>query len=161
MSGLGLAMIARDVPARMSGFLMGAYCVATGVSGYPGSVVANFARMPAGDLDPPQSLPLYTKLFAGLGWLAALGALVAVLLLPLPLMNRLSRDHLRAATAVRAAEPAAGRLVPAADCSDAIAYRLAGSAHPAACPAAGPAARAARLTAWCRAAGPSARMAAV
>jgi proton-dependent oligopeptide transporter, POT family len=61
------------------------------VSGYLGSVVANFAQMPSGDLDPLQSLPLYTKLFMGLGWLAALGALVAVLLLPL--MNRLSREH--------------------------------------------------------------------
>ncbi len=91
VSGLGLAMIARYVPARMSGFLMGAYFVASGVSGYLGSVVANFAQMPSGDLDPLQSLPLYTKLFMGLGWLAALGALVAVLLLPL--MNRLSREH--------------------------------------------------------------------
>ena len=41
VSGLGLAMIARYVPARMSGFMMGAYFVATGVSQYLGSVVAN------------------------------------------------------------------------------------------------------------------------
>ncbi|MFP3656606.1 MFS transporter, partial [Burkholderia sp. SIMBA_052] len=34
VSGLGLAMIARYVPARMSGFMMGAYFVATGVSQY-------------------------------------------------------------------------------------------------------------------------------
>jgi POT family proton-dependent oligopeptide transporter len=99
VSGLGLAMIARYVPARMSGFLMGAYFVASGVSGYLGSVVANFAQMPSGDLGPLQSLPLYTKLFMGLGWLAALGALVAVLLLPL--MNRLSREHHRCSDAAR------------------------------------------------------------
>ncbi len=54
-------MIARYVPARMSGFMMGAYFVATGVSQYLGSVVANFARMPAGNLDPLQSLPMYTQ----------------------------------------------------------------------------------------------------
>jgi POT family proton-dependent oligopeptide transporter len=77
----------------MSGFMMGAYFVATGVSQYLGSVVANFAQMPAGNLDPFESLPLYTRLFNGLGWLAAAGALVAVLLLPL--MRKLSREHQR------------------------------------------------------------------
>ncbi|MCX4162652.1 MULTISPECIES: peptide MFS transporter [Paraburkholderia] len=93
VSGLGLAMIARYVPVRMSGFMMGAYFVATGVSQYLGSVVANFAQMPSGDLTAVQSLPLYTKLFTGLGWLAAAGVVVAVLLLPL--MRRLSREHQR------------------------------------------------------------------
>ena len=43
VSGLGLAMIARYVPARMGGFMMGAYFVATGISQYLASVVANFA----------------------------------------------------------------------------------------------------------------------
>jgi POT family proton-dependent oligopeptide transporter len=99
VSGLGLAMIARYVPARMSGFMMGAYFVATGVSQYLGSVVANFAQMPAGDMHPLESLPLYTKLFTGLGWLAAAGALVAVLLLPL--MRKLSREHQRCSDAAR------------------------------------------------------------
>ncbi|CAD6527887.1 peptide MFS transporter [Paraburkholderia metrosideri] len=99
VSGLGLAMIARYVPARMSGFMMGAYFVATGVSQYLGSVVANFAQMPAGNLDPLESLPLYTKLFSGLGWLAAAGALVAILLLPL--MGKLSREHQRCSTQTR------------------------------------------------------------
>jgi POT family proton-dependent oligopeptide transporter len=113
VSGLGLAMIARYVPARMSGFLMGAYFVASGVSQYLGSVVANFAQMPSGDLDPLQSLPLYTKLFMGLGWLAALGALVAVLLLPL--MNRLSREHHRSASEARDAARMANGLSPAAE----------------------------------------------
>jgi POT family proton-dependent oligopeptide transporter len=99
VSGLGLAMIARYVPARMGGFMMGAYFVATGVSQYLGSVVANFAQMPAGDMDPFVSLPLYTKLFTGLGWLAAAGALVAVLLLPL--MRKLSREHQRSGNDAR------------------------------------------------------------
>jgi proton-dependent oligopeptide transporter, POT family len=103
VSGLGLAMIARYVPARMSGFMMGAYFVATGVSQYLGSVVANFAQMPSGTLDPLASLPLYTRLFTWLGWLAALGVLVAVLLLPL--MNRLSREHHEKSGAQAAREP--------------------------------------------------------
>ncbi|MBN3814854.1 oligopeptide:H+ symporter [Paraburkholderia sp. Ac-20347] len=91
VSGLGLAMVARYVPARLGGFMMGAYLVATGISQYLGSVVANFAKMPSGELDAVTSLPLYTRLFTGLGWLAALGMLIAVLLLPL--MRRLSREH--------------------------------------------------------------------
>ncbi|MDR5830930.1 oligopeptide:H+ symporter [Caballeronia sp. LP006] len=94
VSGLGLAMIARYVPARMSGFMMGAYFVATGVSQYLGSVVANLARMPSGSLDAVQSLPLYTHLFFGLGWLATAGAAIAFILLPL--LNKLSREHHRA-----------------------------------------------------------------
>ncbi len=47
VSGLGLAMIARYVPARMGGFMMGAYFVATGISQYLGGVVANFASIPS------------------------------------------------------------------------------------------------------------------
>ena len=99
VSGLGLAMIAHYVPSRMSGFMMGAYFVATGVSQYRGSLVANLARMPSGDLDPLVSLPLYTKLFFALGWVAAGGAVVAILLLPL--LNRLSRAHQRNVDAAR------------------------------------------------------------
>ena len=97
VSGLGLAMIARYVPARMGGFMMGAYFVATGVSQYLGSLVANMARMPSGDLDPLRSLPLYTHLFVWLGWLATGGAVVATLLLPL--LSKLSRAHLDAVLA--------------------------------------------------------------
>jgi proton-dependent oligopeptide transporter, POT family len=46
VSGLGLAMIARYIPARMGGFMMGAYFVAVGISQYLGGVVANFASIP-------------------------------------------------------------------------------------------------------------------
>ncbi|WP_322013677.1 oligopeptide:H+ symporter [Paraburkholderia sp. J12] len=106
VSGLGLAMVARYVPARMSGFMMGAYFVATGVSQYLGSVVANFAQMPSGELDPLVSLPLYTRLFSGLGWLAALGMVIAIALLPL--MRRLSREH-HESTAAALNEAAAQR----------------------------------------------------
>jgi POT family proton-dependent oligopeptide transporter len=91
VSGLGLAMIARYIPARMSGFMMGAYFLATGISQYLGSVVANFAQMPSNALPATQSLSVYTNLFTELGWLAAAG--VAMSLLLLPLMRKLSDQH--------------------------------------------------------------------
>ena len=67
-----------------------------------GSVVANFAQMPSHDLPAAESLPLYLSLFEKLGWLAAIGMLLALLLLPM--MNRLSRQHQRCAEARREEE---------------------------------------------------------
>jgi POT family proton-dependent oligopeptide transporter len=91
VSGLGLAMVARYVPARMSGFMMGAYYVATGISQYLGGVVANYASVPSDITDPVQTLPIYTSLFNKLG----LGALActAIALAALPLMRRLTATH--------------------------------------------------------------------
>ncbi|MGN6090975.1 MAG: peptide MFS transporter, partial [Luteibacter jiangsuensis] len=91
VSGLGLAMIARYVPARMGGFMMGAYYVASGVAQYMGSVVANFAAIPDNITDPLQSLPIYTSLFNKLGFVAAGGAVLAIALLPM--LKKLSESH--------------------------------------------------------------------
>ncbi|MGH8216170.1 MAG: peptide MFS transporter [Rhodanobacteraceae bacterium] len=67
-SGLGLAFIARYVPARMGGFMMGAYFVASGVAQYLGGLVATIASVPASITDPVQMMPIYTRLFNALGW---------------------------------------------------------------------------------------------
>ena len=91
VSGLGLAMIARYVPARMGGFMMGAYFVAVGVSQYLGSIVANLASIPENLTDPLESLSIYTSLFNKLGLVAAGGIVLAAVLLPL--MKRLSSTH--------------------------------------------------------------------
>jgi POT family proton-dependent oligopeptide transporter len=91
VSGLGLAMIARYVPARMGGFMMGAYFVATGISQYAASKVANLAAIPQNITDPLESLAIYTRLFNNLGLLAVGGVVLAVVLLPL--MKRLSATH--------------------------------------------------------------------
>jgi POT family proton-dependent oligopeptide transporter len=95
VSGLGLAVMARYVPARMGGFMMGAYYVAVGISQYLGSVVANFASVPEGVPDPLQTLPVYTGLFLKLGIAASAGVVLALALLPL--LRRLSATHQRAA----------------------------------------------------------------
>jgi POT family proton-dependent oligopeptide transporter len=92
VSGLGLAMMARYVPARMGGFMMGAYFVATGISQYLGGIVANYASVPDNITDPMMSLPIYTALFNKLGVVAAVGALLAVALLPM--LKKLSASHL-------------------------------------------------------------------
>jgi len=84
-------MIARYVPARMGGFMMGAYFVASGLSQYFGGVVANYASIPSDIIDPLQSLPIYTSLFNKLG----VAALVATgfALASLPLMRKLTETH--------------------------------------------------------------------
>ena len=91
VSGLGLAMIARYVPARMGGFMMGAYFVASGVSQYLGGLVATFASVPSNITDPLESLPIYTSLFNKLGMAALVCTVIAIAVLPL--MNRLSKAH--------------------------------------------------------------------
>jgi POT family proton-dependent oligopeptide transporter len=91
VSGLGLAMIARFVPARMGGFMMGAYFVATGISQYLGSVVANLAHIPEGLSDPEASLRIYSQLFNRLGYAGVACTLIALAILPL--MRRLAASH--------------------------------------------------------------------
>jgi POT family proton-dependent oligopeptide transporter len=91
VSGLGLAMIARYVPARMGGFMMGAYYVASGVSQYLGGVVANYASVPKDVTDPLQTMTIYTHLFF---WLGVAGVVCTVIALSvLPLMKKLSAEH--------------------------------------------------------------------
>ncbi len=91
VSGLGLAMIARYVPARMGGFMMGGYYVAVGISQYLGSVVANLASMPENISNPVESLNIYISLFNKLGFVGIACTVIAVIMLPL--MSRLSRSH--------------------------------------------------------------------
>ena len=91
VSGLGLAMIARYVPARMGGFMMGAYYVGVGISMYLGGVVANYAAIPQDITDPLQSLPIYTALFTKLGYAGIACTVIAIAVLPL--MNKLSAAH--------------------------------------------------------------------
>jgi len=91
VSGLGLAMIARYVPERMGGFMMGAYFVASGISQYLGGIVANLASVPETITDPVQTMPIYTSLFAKLGWAGIVCTLIALAVLPL--MRKLSAEH--------------------------------------------------------------------
>ena len=91
VSGLGLAAIARYVPERMGGFMMGAYFLATGISQYLGSVVANIAHIPEDLHDPVESLTIYTKLFSELGYAGVACTVIAIAMLPL--MKRLDAGN--------------------------------------------------------------------
>ncbi|MGB8634468.1 MAG: oligopeptide:H+ symporter [Rhodanobacteraceae bacterium] len=91
ISGLGLAMIARYVPARMGGFMMGAYFVASGVAQYLGGLVASYASVPRDITNPLETLPIYTNLFNKLGYAALVCTIIAIAVLPL--MKRLSLSH--------------------------------------------------------------------
>ena len=96
ISGLGLAIAARYVPARMSGFMMGSFFVAVGVAMYVGSDVANLAAMPGlGSVAPARSLPLYAGLFFQLFVAACCGTLLFAALLPVT--RRLDAAHQRRA----------------------------------------------------------------
>lgn len=97
VSGLGLAMIARYVPDRMGGFMMGAYFLASGLSQYLGSVVANFAHIPENITNPVESLPIYTRLFNELGFTGVGCTIIAIAMLPL--MKKLSANHAEVAAA--------------------------------------------------------------
>ena len=88
ISGLGLAMVARYVGPKLRGFVMGLWFLATGISQYLGSYVANYASVPENVTNPVETLPLYVNLFLGLGMVATVGTLVAIALLPV--MRRLS-----------------------------------------------------------------------
>lgn len=91
VSGLGLAMIARYVPERMGGFMMGAYFVASGSSQYLGGLVANIASVPQNITDPLQTLPIYTDLFNKLGYAAAACTVISILVLPK--LQKLDKQH--------------------------------------------------------------------
>ncbi|HEX7325909.1 MAG TPA: oligopeptide:H+ symporter [Rhodanobacteraceae bacterium] len=92
ISGLGLAFIARYVPSRMGGFMMGAYFVGVGISMYLGGLVANFASVPETITNPVQMVPIYTKLFNWLG-IASIVCAILLAVIALPVLRKLNAAH--------------------------------------------------------------------
>jgi POT family proton-dependent oligopeptide transporter len=84
-------MISRYVPARMSGFMMGAFFVAAGIAQYLGGVIANLANASQHAVDVEAGLAMYNALFNHLGRLALMGAVMGAALLPF--LKRLSIAH--------------------------------------------------------------------
>ncbi len=83
INSLGLAAIARYVPARISAFMAGCYYVLIGFAMYVGSIVANMAAVDnASGLDAARTLMIYGGLFRTLAFMAGAATVVFALLLP-------------------------------------------------------------------------------
>ncbi len=83
LGGLGLAVVARYVPARLSGLMMGAFFAVSGISMYLGGLVANLAQPPGHAVaGVHESLHAYMGLFGRLSLLALLAAGMSLALLP-------------------------------------------------------------------------------
>jgi proton-dependent oligopeptide transporter, POT family len=96
IGGLGLAVIARYVPAGMGAFMMGSYLLAMGVAMYVGSIMANLAAVArgAGVAAMPVGAGAYAGLFLDLAMAA--GGIAALSALLLPLARKWDRQHMAA-----------------------------------------------------------------
>ncbi|GAB6181843.1 dipeptide/tripeptide permease DtpA [Desulfotomaculum defluvii] len=83
ISGLGLAMVAKLVPQRMVGFVMGAWFLTTAAAGVIGGWVASLTAAPEGVTDPLQTLPIYSKVFLQIGEVTAVVAVIMILTVPI------------------------------------------------------------------------------
>ncbi|WP_414500234.1 peptide MFS transporter [Zymobacter sp. IVIA_12111.31 C1] len=91
ISGLGIAMMSRYIPAHHRGFMIGIYFVATGLAQYAGGVIANLASVPADIDNAPLSLPIYSGFFMKM-CLTGVGFCVLVAV-TLPWLLALQRRH--------------------------------------------------------------------
>ena len=82
VSGLGLAMVARLVPERSVGFMMGAWFMSMALAGILGGYVATVASISESIVDPLQSLPVYSALFLRIGLVALLVSFFMFLAVP-------------------------------------------------------------------------------
>lgn len=90
ISGLGLAMVAKLVPEKMVGLIMGCWFITTALSGITGAQLAEMTAPPVGVvLNVGQALAQYHSVFNMIGmW--ALGV-TAVMALTVPVMKRLTQ----------------------------------------------------------------------
>ncbi|MFS3135902.1 peptide MFS transporter [Gluconacetobacter sacchari] len=92
VGGLGMAVIARYVPAAMGGFMMGSYLLSMGVAMYIGSMVANLAA--AKSSQQALGAGAYAGLFLVLS--IAAGTITVLFAILLPLTRRWDRQHMLA-----------------------------------------------------------------
>ena len=83
ISALGFSMVSQLVPERSRGIVMGIWFLGMGVSNYVGGAIASLASIPASVLGPMASLPIYVRLFSGLGIGALISAFALTALIPL------------------------------------------------------------------------------
>jgi POT family proton-dependent oligopeptide transporter len=72
IGGIGLAMIARLVPRRVMGVMMGIWFMSTAIAMVLGGYIAAYSNIPKDVVEPLKTLPIYTNLFYKLGIAALL-----------------------------------------------------------------------------------------
>lgn len=82
ISALGFSMVSQLVPERSRGIIMGAWFLGMGVSMYAGGAIASLASIPSGAFQATATLPIYARLFLGLGVGALVVAIVATAIVP-------------------------------------------------------------------------------
>jgi POT family proton-dependent oligopeptide transporter len=97
VSALGLAMIAELVPEKISGFVMGMWFLTSSVAGFLGALVASYTALPKNAPSGVGSLEIYTNVFALIGGLSMLVALV--LWASSPHLNRLMEVKIKSGSA--------------------------------------------------------------
>ena len=94
ISALSFSMISQLVAERSRGIIMGGWFLGMGLSNYAGGAIAGLASIPqryrAGAI---ATLPVYTRLFWGLGAGALACAIVATAIIPLLERMMLKRDE--------------------------------------------------------------------
>ena len=93
ISALGFSMVAQLVPEHSRGIIMGAWFLGMGVSMYAGGAIASLASVPSGTVVATATLPIYTRLFWGLGAGALVCAIVATAITPMLERLMLKRDE--------------------------------------------------------------------
>lgn len=83
VSALGVAMVAELVPASIAGFVMGIWFLTSAVAGFLGAKVASYTALPV-DVKPGlDSLMIYTNVFAWIGLITLVIAIMMWLIAPL------------------------------------------------------------------------------
>ena len=82
ISGLGLAMIAQLVPKRIMGFGMGMWHLSSSIAAVAAGWVATFTATPKGITDPKHTLMIYAHVFANIGYVTAVIAMITFFIAP-------------------------------------------------------------------------------
>ena len=91
ISGLGLAMVAQLVPARMQGVIMGVWFLANTAASILGGLVASFASVPQGVTNPLQTLPIYVGVFNKIGMITL--AIFVLMLIFSPWLSKMIKTR--------------------------------------------------------------------
>lgn len=82
VSALGVAMVAELVPSRIAGFVMGMWFLTSAMAGFIGATVASFTALPEHIRPGIESLMIYTNVFAYIGIVTFVIALLMWLVSP-------------------------------------------------------------------------------